>query len=214
QRRGGHDDLVGPDQAHRIDELRLEHVDVRQVARREPELHVERFDDDEPLREPELLELAAQLLRLRSRHCELRRHDQALLTQQLRQHRAHRAAVHLAVDLLLEIARTRRERPAAADPQRAADRADAGAARALLLPRLLAAAAHVGAVLLSLRSGASAGEIGRHDLMHERLVERSAERRIRELERATTAFDFYFHRSISLESYLPAGILTAGRTTS
>ena len=51
-------DVVGADQAHGIDELRFEHVDVRQVARGEPELRVERLDDDEASREPEFLELA------------------------------------------------------------------------------------------------------------------------------------------------------------
>ncbi len=166
-----------------------------------------------PVAKPSLSSFSSKLLRFRLRRHDLRGHEQPVLAQQLRQHRAHRAAVHLAVDLLREVARPRGEGSAAADPDRAANRAHAGTTRALLLPRLLAAAAHVGAILLGLRAGTRAGQMGRHDLMHERLVERGTERRIRELERAFTTLDFDFHRSISCRSYL-ATALMAGRTTS
>src|SRR5262249_7126916 len=145
---------------------------------------IEALDEEQTRREADRVELGLQLLSLRRLDTELGRDDHALLTQQLRQHRAQRAAVHLAVDLLLEAARARRERAAAADPERASDRADARAARALLLPRLLARAAHIGAILLRFRARAPGREIRRYDLVHERFVERDAERRVRELERA------------------------------
>src|SRR5262249_59416425 len=115
-------------------------------------------------------------------------------------HRAQRAAVHFAIDLLLEAARPGGEGAAATDPQRAPDGADAGAARALLLPRLLAAAAHVGAVLLRLRARTAARKIRGDHLVHDRLVEGYAERRVRELERSIPTLNFDFHRPLSRPS--------------
>ena len=67
----------------------------------------------------------------------------------------------------------RGEGAAAADPDRAADRAGARAAGALLRPRLLAAAAHFGARLLRLGAGAAGRAVRGHDLVHQRLVERA-----------------------------------------
>ena len=64
----------------------------------------------------------------------------------------------------------RGERRAAADPDRAADRAGARRTRALLRVRLASAAAHFGARLLRLGTGAAGRAIGIDDLEHQGLV--------------------------------------------
>src|SRR5262249_27579250 len=71
-----------------------------------------------------------------------------------RQRRAQRAQLHLARQRVLVAARLRAAHGAALAPQRIADLADAGAARTLLPPRLLAGAADERAVLR--RMGAAA----------------------------------------------------------
>src|SRR5690606_15343201 len=93
--------------------------------------------------------------------------------------RLQRRAIHLAVHLLRKIARLRRERATAANPDRAADRAGARLAGALLAPRLGAAAAHFGLGLLRLRSGTRSGHVGRDGLVHEGFVVSTRERRVR-----------------------------------
>ena len=72
----------------------------------------------------------------------------------LREHAAQRRAARLAVHLDLEVARCRRERHAAAGPVRRAGRARAGAAGALLAPRLRAAAGDEPAALRRARAPA------------------------------------------------------------
>src|SRR5690606_13003068 len=136
-----------------------------------------------PLREADLRELRDDLLGLRRADGEGLGQHEPILAHELRKDRAERAAIHLAVDLLVEITRTRRKRPAAANPDRAARRAVTGTARALLAPRLRTAAPHLGTGLLRLRARARSGHIGDDDLMNERLVERRRERSVGELHR-------------------------------
>src|SRR5690606_36518681 len=194
------------DETDRIDLARLEHVDIGEIADRKPQVRVETLDDDEAAVDAELAELPYGLLRLRRVDRERVDQQEALLTEQLGQHGAQRAPVHLSVDLLIEIPRARRERAAAADPDRAPRRAVPSAARALLTPRLRAAAANLGARLLRLRPRAGAREIRDDHLMNERLVERRRERRVGELDRfaVTVQCDLHFP-----SRGLPA--LTAGR---
>src|SRR5581483_6787374 len=111
--------------------------------------------------------------------------DQAIRARELREHRADGAAVHLAIHLLREVAGLGRESSAAAYPDRAAARAGARLAGALLGPRLLATAAHFGASLLGLGARTSGRTVGGHDLVHQRLVELLAEGGFRHLQLAT-----------------------------
>ena len=97
--------------------------------------------------------------------------DEPLLTHELGEHRAQRAAIHLAIHFLREAARLRRERHAAADPDGAAARAGARLARALLRMRLLAAAANFGLALLRLGAGTASRHVRRDHLVHERFIE-------------------------------------------
>jgi hypothetical protein len=87
-----------------------------------------------------------------------------------------------AVDLDRVVARARAEDDAAAGPLRGADRALAGAAGALLAPRLRAAAADHAARAGGVRAPAARGELGDHGLVHERAVERRAEHGVVELQ--------------------------------
>ena len=91
------------------------------------------------------------------------------------QRAAQRGAALLAVDLEGVVARLRAEDDAAAGPDRRARRAGAGAAGALLAPRLGAAAADVAAGLGRRRALPARGELGAHRLVHERAVEARAE---------------------------------------
>ena len=62
------------------------------------------------------------------------------------------------------------------------DRARARLARALLAPRLLAAAADFGLGQLRLGAGAARGRVGRQHLVHQRLVEFAAEGRVGDVD--------------------------------
>ena len=70
--------------------------------------------------------------------------------------------------------RLRAVRDAAADPLGRADRALTGAAGPLLTPRLLAAAGDLAAGLGRVRARADTGEARRHDLVHQRHVDRDS----------------------------------------
>ena len=92
---------------------------------------------------------------------------------------AKRGAAGLAVDLDLEAAHRRREGDAAARPVRGARRAGAGAAGALLAPRLRAAAGDEPAALGAARAGALGVQLGAHGLVHEMRLHVGAEHRRR-----------------------------------
>ena len=91
-------------------------------------------------------------------------------------------ALLLAVDLEGVAARLRAEDGAAAGPDRAAARAGAGAAGALLAPRLRATAADLAAGLGGVRALAAGVELGADRLVDERAVERRAEGGVVELD--------------------------------
>src|SRR3546814_18344312 len=90
-------------------------------------------------------------------------------------HDALPIARHRAVDLRRRVARRRREGRAAATPQGRADAAGACAAGALLLPRLLAAAAYFALGELSLGARATSRHVGADHLVDQRLVVLGAE---------------------------------------
>src|SRR5690606_23366118 len=120
----------------------------------------------------------------RLRRGEVLHADQPVEAHQLREDAADGAPVHLPVHLLAVVARARRERDAAARPQRAARAAVARATGALLAPGLLAAAADVGAVLLRLGAGAGARHVGDQHLVHQRFVVALAEHAVGHLQLA------------------------------
>src|SRR2546430_15304269 len=84
-----------------------------------------------------------------------------------RERAAERGAASLAVDLDLEAPRARWEGEAAARELRRADRARAGAAGALLAPRLGAAAGDEAATLRAARAGTARVQLRAHGLVHE-----------------------------------------------
>ena len=121
------------------------------------------------------------------------RHDQAILAHQLRQHRLQRAAVHLLVHLLREVARLRGERTATAHPDRRTDRAGARGAATFLRTRLAATATHFGLGQLGLGARAAGVAIRRDHLVHQRFVEFLAEDRVGNRELGATIGNFEFH---------------------
>mgnify|MGYP003693883043 CR=1 FL=1 len=78
-------------------------------------------------------------------------------------------------------ARACSERAAAPNPDRAADRADARAAGAFLLPRLLPEPLTSERFFWAFVPERPAARVSRHDLVDERRIERDAERRVRKL---------------------------------
>src|SRR5690625_146285 len=66
---------------------------------------------------------------------------------------------------------TRRKGHAAPAPDGGANGARAGPSSALLAPRLAAPATHFGTTLLGPAALAGAGEVGRHHLVHQVLIE-------------------------------------------
>src|SRR5690606_28069277 len=168
-------------------------------------LLIERLVDDQYIPEAELLELAGQLLRLRRFHRQRLGNDQPVLPHELGEHGLERSAIHLAVDLLAVIARLRRERPAAADPDGAADGTGAGTPGAFLLPRLAAAAAYLGTGFLRLGAGTASREKRGDYLVHQRLVEVGAERAVGNLDAAAVALHLDLHAQAPLFRPLMAG---------
>src|SRR6185503_16017115 len=102
---------------------------------------------------------------------------------------AQRGAALLAVDLEGVVARRGPEDDAAAGEVRRADRALAGAAGALLAPRLRAAAADVAARLRRGRALPAGVELRADRLVDERAVEARAERRVVEVDGLRAAED-------------------------
>ena len=68
-----------------------------------PRKRVLRLDDQQHVVQRERLQLAGKQLRLRLSKAQFRQDDQAVLADQLAQHRTDAGAVHLAVDLLREV---------------------------------------------------------------------------------------------------------------
>src|SRR5690606_22972216 len=151
---------------------------------------------DQYVVQAELLELADQLLRLRRVEREVFDDHEALLAHELTEDRADCAAVHLAVDLLAVVTRDRRERRAAAAPDRAADRTRARAATALLLPRLRTTATDHRACLLRLGPCAASRHVRGHDLVNERLIEVAAERGLGDRHRPFRILQLKFHQTL------------------
>src|SRR5690348_15201031 len=202
----GDDDVVGRGQRDRIDAVDIDDVDdVLVVARGEIQLLVHGVAHDQRAAVGfDRVELADQRLGLRRVDREFRDHLQAALAIQFGQHRAQRAAVHLAIDLLREVARLRRERARTTDEDRRTVIAVAGTA-ALLLLELLGGARDAGVVQLRLGTGAARVAVSHHHLMHEILAERGAEDRFGNLQ-GLSANHIQFH------GQAPQA-LAAGRTT-
>src|SRR5690606_9258864 len=204
-RRQGDEHFLKPHQHHRVDRGCIAYSDVGQVARREKHLLVERFVDNQYTLQTKLFQLARQLFRLRRFHRQRLGDDQPVLPDELRQHGFESPAIHLAVDLLTMIARLRREGPATANPDGAADGAGARTPGALLLPRLGAAAAYLCASLLRLGPGTAAGQESRYYLVHQRLVEFGAKRAVGDLDAAAVALHLDLHAQAPLFRALMAG---------
>src|SRR5438445_5099220 len=176
------------------------HLDVRQIARREPQVLVDLVGDDQHAIEAHRPDLLREQPGLRLRDAEVVDHPDAVLARQLRQDRAEPRAVHLAVHFVREVlVRRIRKNLAAAAPQRARGPAGAGAARAFLPPRLLGGVVDRAAILLRARAKTRVCLERDHDLMHQRLVEVAREQRVGRVEGAGSAFvvhHFEFHGAL------------------
>ena len=133
-----------------------------------------------------------------------------LFARELREDRRQARAEHLAVQLVAEIlVGPVGKNPAAAAPQRARGHARARAAGAFLVPRLLRRVLHFAAILLRARAAAPVGEIGRHDLVHQRFVVFPAERRIRSGHRGGRLALFVDELQFHVPAFFPAAYLPA-----
>src|ERR1044072_1056075 len=160
------------------DDLRRLHV-----ARGEQEVVVLDGVNDERLAfEAERRERADEILRLRLAEDQLFDDDDVALAQALGERGAQSAAAHLLRQRLRPVAGLRAVDVAAALPERRAYRGDARAARALLLPELLAGAGHVAARLRPDRALPRSREVGLHGGVYQRLVHLGAEHGVREFE--------------------------------
>ena len=178
QQRGGADEVGDAAVARR------QHRDAAQVAERQRHVGLVLGEDDQhraaagPLGD----ELVGLLGRGRVEGRRVEDRDRAAVGVRA-QRAAQRGAALLAVDLEGVVARVGAEDDAAAGPDRRARRAGAGAAGALLAPRLGAAAADV-AARLGRRGALAAGvELRAHGLVDERAVEARAEGDVVELDR-------------------------------
>ena len=151
----------------RIDGCCIANAYVRQVACREKQRFVEGLVKDQHVVQLELLQFAGKQLRLRCLQLHRLDNNQAILADEFGQHRPQSRAVHFLVDLLVMAAGLSCKRAATAHPDRAADRSGACTARTLLSPRLGAATANCGAVLLCLGAGPRAREIRGDDLVDQ-----------------------------------------------
>src|SRR5215213_1206241 len=131
-----------------VDAARADHLRRLHVARGEQEVVVLDGVNNQRLAfEAERRQSADELLRLRLPEDQLVDDDEVALAQTLGERGAQSAAAHLLRQGLRPVARLRAVDVAAALPEGRADAGDARAARALLLPELLAGAGHVAARL-------------------------------------------------------------------
>src|SRR5689334_4939388 len=145
----GEQHLVRVHERHRVGMAHRDHLDVRQVARREHQVLVHLVGDDEHLLEAHRFHLLREQLGLRLLDAELVDHAQPVLARELREDRAKAGAIHATVHLLREVlVRRVGEDLASAAPQRARCHAGAGATGALLAPRLLCRMVHRAAIFL------------------------------------------------------------------
>src|SRR5207342_3699738 len=189
----GDDQVLGADQRGRIQALHVTDLHVRNVAGGQVQgLRTGLGDDQRALAQAQLVDRRDHGLGLRLVDLEGLDHGQATLAVELGEDRAHGAAVHLEVDLLLEAARFGREGATAADEDRGRQGAVTRAA-ALLLLRLLGGAADFGASLLRLGAGAPRVAESDHDLVHEVLAEIAVEDRVGDRQALAAILDGEFH---------------------
>src|SRR6267378_715220 len=105
---------------------------------------------------------------------------QLLLGQFCRERRAQRAQQHFLRQRVAVIARPRSVDRAAMTPERRADRADARAARAFLLPELAARAADFALFLDLVRAPAQSAQVPPRSLVQQVLVDLRAKNRVRQ----------------------------------
>src|SRR6185312_9291858 len=166
---------------------------VLKVARRLAQRLVLGVDEERRLA-AERLDRLVDELGLRRVEREAVDDDDLLLLGAQGERRTERARHHLLGHVVLVVARLGREDLAASHVVRSARRALASVAGALLLVRLLAAAAHFVAPLGRVRAGTALGALSLHDLPQEVLVDLDAEDAVVEIHfadgLAVEVFDF------------------------
>src|SRR5258708_1966781 len=212
----GDQDLLVTHEAHGIGVARLEHHDVRQVARGKRQVVVHLVGEDQHVAHAEVAQLPGEELGLGLADRERLDHGEPLLAHQLRQDGSHPRAVHLAIHLLVEVlVGLVGEGASAATPERRRRHAGARAAGALLAPRLLGRVAHLAARLLRARALAAVRLVGDDDLVHQRLVVRASEEGLGSVDRllrlALLVDDLEFHYLAPFAA-LVALAFTLGRT--
>src|SRR3546814_6667523 len=129
-----------------------------------------------------------------------------VLRGQCGEDRADSTGINLGVDLRGMVERRRREGRAAATPQGRADAAGACAAGALLLPRLLAAAAYFALGELSLGARATSRHVGADHLVDQRLVVLGAEDDVGNVQCVSAVMYLNIHGRFS-----PVNVMQIGR---
>ena len=206
-------------EAHRVDRL-----DAGDVARRKLDVLVLIERDDEALRiDAEIAEHLDDALRLRGIELKVVEDDEIAARHLVRECALDREAALLLRHAERIRARLRAEDRAAADPQRRARRAASCTTRALLSPRLSAAAPHEAARLRRMRAETARCELHDDGLMHEAGIHLHAEDAVIQFDIANLLVCaiincYFWHKlAILLPDYFSAffGLsgLTVARTT-
>ena len=136
-------------------------------------------------------------------------HEHLALGGAVGERRAQREADHLLGRALAVVARLRAVGHTTAAPVRRADRALAGAAGALLAPRLRATTADLGPGLRAVRARPGGGELRGDDLVHDRDVRLDAEQLVGHVDRAGVRAGRRLH--VELHAASPCAAGTTGR---
>src|SRR3990172_4708928 len=167
-----------------VERIGQDDLDPRQVARAALQLLVAPGGDDEhPTGCPEIGQVAHELAGLHLVHGQVLDDLHGAVGELRRERAAQGEALHAPGHLLLVAAGVRAEDDAAALVVRGADGALAGAAGALLLVRLPAAARDLAARLRVVRPEVAAGQLRIHDLVHHGGVHRRREEPVGQLDR-------------------------------
>ncbi|AMO46900.1 Hypothetical protein AKI40_0473 [Enterobacter sp. FY-07] len=185
-----HYDFVEGDQANRVDTSRVANVNLVQVARGQEQVLVQLTGDDQHIFQSHVFQFLSKQLGFRCFNRELLDNDQTILTYQFGQDAFQRAAVHLFVNFLTVVLRTRSEGHATRTPDRALDRTRTSAAGAFLAPRFFAGTSYFSTGLLSTSALTRTSCISNNNLVYQRFVKVTTEGSFGNSQRALRVFQY------------------------